>query len=80
MKRAHFDKLCKKLEQWEITEESLGMIRLTTKFRKLMIKNLEEDKVNESIILSVLEVIGTVEHNELADYCCIIKGSLPNAL
>ena len=56
------------------------MIRLTTKFKKLIIKNLEEDKLDESIILSVLEVMGTVEHNELADYCCIIHGIKPNAL
>jgi len=80
MKRAHFDKLCKELERLEITEESLGMIRLTTKFRKLMIKNLDEDDVTKSIILSVLEVMGTAEHNQLAEYCCIIKGALPNAL
>jgi len=85
MKRAHFDKLCKELEQWEITEESLGMIRLTTKFRKLLVKNFNESKtveedVHESIILSVLDVIGTVEHNQLADYCCIIKGTMPYAL
>ena len=87
MKRAHFDKLCKELEQWEIIEESLGMMRLTTKFRKLLVKNFnesntvdEDEDVQESIILSVLDVIGTVERNQLADYCCIIKGTLPNAL
>jgi len=90
MKRSHFNKLCKKLEEWEIIEQSLGMTRLTTKFKKLMIKNFKEgesDKsivlegeLNKSVILSVLEVMGSVEHNELADYCCIINYILPSSL
>jgi len=98
MKKAHFVKLCKELEQWEIIEQSLGMIRLTTKFRKLLVKNFNESKTDEDIevvklgkyhatvnsfgpiVLSVLDVIGTVEQNQLADYCCIIKGTLPNEM
>jgi len=83
MKKAHFVKLCKELEQWEIIEQSLGMIRLTTKFRKLLVKNFNESKTDEDtepIVLSVLDVIGTVEQEQLCDYCCIIKGTLPYAL
>ena len=37
MKRAHFDKLCKELEGFEIIEESLGMLRVTGKFRNLLV-------------------------------------------
>jgi len=82
MKQAYFDKLCKELEQWEIIEQSLGMIRLTTKFRKLLVKNFNESKTDEDepIILSVLDVIGTVEQEQLCDYYCIIKGTLPHAM
>ena len=48
MKLSHFNKLCKKLEEWEIIEQSLGMIRLTRKFKKLMIKNaLSIDRYKE---------------------------------
>ena len=35
--------------------------------------------LNETIILSILEVCDTVEYNQLADYCCIIKGTLLGA-
>ena len=86
MKRSHFNKLCKKLEECEIIEQSLGMTRLTRKFNKLIIKNFKEgesDKsivLDKSVILSVLEVMGTVEHNELADYCCIINSMLSSSL
>ena len=86
MKRKHFDKLCKELERLEIIEESLGMIRVTGKFRNLLVKNIpkqappEIDMLNETIILSVLEVCETVEYNQLADYCCILYGMKPNAL
>ena len=82
MKRAHFDKLCKELEGLEIIEGSLGMIRVTGKFRNLLVKNIpkqappEIDMLNETIILSILEVCETVEYNQLADYCCVIKGTL----
>ena len=34
------------------------------------------DMLNETIILSILEVCESVEYNQLADYCCIIKGTL----
>tara|TARA_R100001086_G_scaffold40159_1_gene17699 strand:- start:235 stop:492 length:258 start_codon:yes stop_codon:yes gene_type:complete len=81
MKKAYFDKLCKELEEWEIIEQSLGMIRLTTKFRKLIVKNFIESKTDkdaEPIVLSVLDVIGTVEQERLCDYYCIIKGTLPH--
>jgi len=81
MKKAYFDKLCKELEQWEIIEQSLGMIRLTTKFKKLIVKNFIESKTDkdaEPIVLSVLDVIGTVEQELLCDYYCIIKGTLPH--
>ena len=87
MKRTHFDKLCKELEQWEIIEESLGMLRLTGKFRKLLVKNISKqpnpemhDILNETIVLSVLDITGTAEYNQLADYCCIIKGTMPEEL
>ena len=90
MKRSHFNKLCKKLEEWEIIEQSLGMIRLTRKFNKLIIKNFKEgesDKsivlegeLDKSVILSVLEVMGSVEQNELSDYCCVINYMLPSTL
>ena len=85
MKPEHYEKLLKELKQLEIIEESLGMIRLTAKFRELLVKNFNNDKpvddnIHESIILSVLDVIGTAEHNQLSDYCCIVKGTLPNAL
>ena len=89
MKRKHFDKwfygVCKELERLEIIEESLGMIRVTGKFRNLLVKNIpkqappEIDMLYETIILSVLEVCETVEYNQLADYCCIIKGTLLGA-
>ena len=85
MKRKHFDKLCKELEGFEIIEESLGMLRVTGKFRNLLVKNIpkqkwrENDMLNETIILSILEVCETVEYNQLADYCCIIKGTLLGA-
>jgi len=88
MKKAYFDKLCKELEQWEIIEQSLGMIRLTTKFRKLLVKNFNESKTDEDeptvldepIVLSVLDVIGTVEQEQLCDYYCIIKGMLSHEM
>ena len=92
MKRRHFDKLCKELEQWEIIEESLGMLRLTGKFRNLLVKNFPisgvlpykftftETNLDESIILSILDITGSAEKNQLADYCCIIKGTLPCAV
>tara|TARA_R110000751_G_scaffold60201_2_gene125848 strand:- start:779 stop:1087 length:309 start_codon:yes stop_codon:yes gene_type:complete len=51
MKRSHFNKLCKKLEEWEIIEQSLGMIRLTRKFNKLIIKNFKEGESDKSIVL-----------------------------
>ena len=82
MKRKHFDKLCKELERFEIIEESLGMLRVTGKFRNLLVKNIpkqappEIDMLNETIILSILEVCEPLEYNHLADYCCIIKGTL----
>jgi len=85
MKRAYYEKLLKELKQLEIIEESLGMVRLTAKFRELLVKNSDNDKpvddnIHESIILSVLDVIGTAEHNQLADYCCIVNGIKSNAL
>ena len=82
MKRKHFDKLCKELEGFEIIEESLGMLRVTGKFRNLLVKNIpkqkwrENDMLNETIILSILEVCEPLEYNHLADYCCVIKGTL----
>ena len=98
MKRKRFDKLCEELEGLEVIEESLGMIRITGKFRNLLVKNIpdtglnynpstgllsavgqkwhENDKLNETIILSILEVCDTLEYNHLADYCCVIKGTL----
>ena len=86
MKRNHFDKLCKELEGFEIIEESLGMLRVTGKFRNLLVENIpkhnkwrENDMLNETIILSILEVCESVEYNQLADYCCIIKGTLLGA-
>ena len=85
MIRKHFDKLCKELEGFGIIEESLGMLRVTGKFRNLLVKNIpkqapaEIDILNETIILSVLELCDTVEYNQLADYCCIIKGTLLGA-
>jgi hypothetical protein len=85
MKRKHFDKLCKELERLEIIEESLGIIRVTGKFRNLLVNNIpvmvqpKIDLLNETIILSVLDVCKSVEYNLLADYCCIIKGTLLGA-
>ena len=82
MKRKHFDKLCKELEGFEIIEESLGMLRVTGKFRNLLVKNIpdgywgKDDRLNETIILSILEVCEPLEYNHLADYCCVIKGTL----
>ena len=43
MKRKHFDKLCKELERFEIIEESLGMLRVTGKFRNLLVKNIPQN-------------------------------------
>ena len=82
MKRKRFDKLCEELEGLEVIEESLGMIRITKKFRNLLIKNIPDsywgknDRLNETIILSILEVCEPLEYNHLADYCCVIKGTL----
>ena len=90
MKRKRFDKLCEELEGLEVIEESLGMIRITKKFRNLLVKNIPEgycpltlsiregkdDRLNETIILSILEVCEPLEYNHLADYCCVIKGTL----
>jgi len=77
MKRAYCEKLLKELKQLEILEESLGMIRITTNFKKLLVKNSDEDRpvddnIHESIILSLLDVTGTLSHDKLADYCCLI--------
>jgi len=84
MERKHFDKLCKELEELKITQESLGMIRLTTKFRELLIENSDDskpvnDNISEAIILSVLNVTGELSHDKLADYCCILYGIKKNA-
>jgi len=83
MKHQHFYKLCKELTELKITEENLGMIRLTTKFRESLIENSDDSKpvdanISEAIILSVLDVTGECSQDKLADYCCILNGMIKN--